>query len=308
MNRISIRELEHRCQKPDHRRLGNWMARRIGRPVALRITWVVAPWGVSANLATLVAWATGVATAVAFGWGSIWGWVLGAVLLQLWYLLDHVDGQLARLQGTTSLDGTQLDYLMHHTVNLIVPLGIGWGLFVCGGEPLWAAGGLLWGIATLLITLHHDARYKAFVQRLKRVRGRLEVCGGGGARPEPTPPVPRGPLRLAAWAARKACEIHVVLNLLALIALGQLLAGDGRLLAGRLYLAAMAPIAAAVACWTLVRSHREDSAEREFAAWYRLPMGCELTYCDGWWSVQTAEDREAVSDGGQCDVDPRESS
>ena len=56
MPTITLREFSRRCQKPDHDRIGNWMARRISRPLALRITWVLAPWGVSANTATLAAW------------------------------------------------------------------------------------------------------------------------------------------------------------------------------------------------------------------------------------------------------------
>jgi hypothetical protein len=367
MKRIPLAELERRCQKPDHRRLGNWMARRISRPAALRITRVVAPWGISANLATLVAWATGAAAAAAFAWGTVWGWVLGGALLELWYLLDHVDGQLARLRGTASLDGVQLDYLMHHTINLLVPLGVGCGLFAATAQPLWAAGGLLWAVSSLLITLHHDARYKAFIQRLKCVRGQLHVHGGGGlggwwsagtdakrwsrrpqqvrlgarsarpqppdldqearlgarsarpqpphpdqqarlgarsARPQPParprppaqphaparPQPPGRPLRLLAWTARKACEIHVVLNVLALIAVGQLLAGDWELLTGRVYLALIVPTAAAVAAWTIFRSQQRGSAEREFAAWFRVPPGHELVFCEGWWTVQPAQD------------------
>jgi hypothetical protein len=195
MHRTSLTELESQCQKPDHRRVGNWMARRISRPMALRVTRVVAPWGVSANAATLAAWGCGVAAAAAFGGGTVWGWLIGAVLLQAWYLLDHVDGQLARLRGTASLDGVQLDYLMHHTVNLLVPLGVGFGLFAREAEPLWLVGGLIWGGSLLLVTLQHDARYKAFTRRLKRVRGPLLVHGGGGGRPIPQPPVPRHPLR-----------------------------------------------------------------------------------------------------------------
>ncbi len=289
MKRPALGDLEQRCQKPDHRRLGNWMARRISRPAALRITRIVAPWGVSANMATLAAWTCGVAAAVAFGWGNAWGWMLGAGLLQLWYLLDHVDGQLARLRGTASLDGVQLDYLMHHTVNLLVPLGIGVGLFARTTEPLWAAGGLLWGIASLLITLHHDARYKGFFQRLKRVRGQLHVLGGGGGVPKPQPPAPRHPLRLAAWTARKACEMHVVANLLAIIALGQVLGGDSGLLTGRVYLAMMAMAATMVAGWTIARSQRSETAEREFAAWFQAPPDHELIFADGWWHVQPAK-------------------
>jgi hypothetical protein len=291
MNRLPLSELEHRCQKPDHRRLGNWMARHVSRPAALRITRVVAPWGVSANTVTLAAWGCGAAGAAALAWGTICGWIVGAVLLQLWYLLDHVDGQLARLRGTASLDGVQLDYLMHHTINLLVPLGIGCGLLVRTAEPLYVAAGLLWGMALLLITLRHDARYKAFARRLKRVRGRLQVVGGGGGRPEPQPPVPRR-LRLVPWAARKACEIHVVVNVVTVIAFGQWLLDDIGLLTTTVYLGAMTPTACAVAVWTIARSQHNGSAEREFAVWYRVPPGHEMVSVAGWWNVRPAEDGE----------------
>ncbi len=265
------------------------MARRVSRPAALRIVWVIAPWGVSANLATLSAWGCGIAAAAALGWGTVGGWVLAAAMLQLYYLLDHVDGQLARLHGTASLDGVQLDYLMHHTIHLLVPTGAGWGLFARTAEPLWMLAGLLLGLALLLITMQHDARYKAIFKRLKRVRGRLEVVGGGGGRPEPQPAVPRRPLRLAAWTARKSCEMHVIINLLALIALVQLAAADSHLTLARIWLALAAPTAAAVAAWALVRSQRTGSAEREFAQWCRTPQKHELRYVDGWWIVELPE-------------------
>jgi len=306
MSRLSIPDLERRCQKPDHRRVGNWMARRIARPAALRITRVVAPLGVTANAATLAAWGAGLGAAAALGWGTPGGWLLGAAMLQLWYLLDHVDGQLARLRGTASLDGVQLDYLMHHTLNLLVPVGAGWGLFVARAEPLWAAAGLLWGLATLVITLQHDARYKAFVQRLKRLRGRLEVVGGGGARPQAQPPLPRNALRLAARLGRKACEMHVVMNLVTAIAAAQLLIGDQDLLFGAVYLATMAPLSAGVAVWDIVGSQHCQAAEHEFAAWYRVPPGKELSFRDGWWIAQDMQDGQ-LGDEPHYPAGPRSS-
>jgi len=308
MQRIRLAELQRRCQKPDHRRLGNWFARRVSRPVALRITYVVAPWGVSANVATLSAWACGVAAAVVFGWGTIWAWVLAAGLMQLWYLLDHVDGQLARLHGTASLDGVQLDYLMHHTVNLLVPLGVGFGLFVQSCEPFWLMAGTAWGVSLLLIALQHDARYKAFIKRLKRLRGELRVRGGGGGRPEAQPPVPRLPWSLAAWTMRKACETHVIMNLLALLVVSQLLLGDTQLLAGRVYVGLMAPLALLVAVCTIARSQRNQSAEREFAAWYRVGPGDELTFANGWWTARPSEDGETGEFAGDQPATPGQSS
>jgi len=286
MIRASLAELEPRCQKPDHRRVGNWMARRISRPLALRVTWLVAPWGVSADVITLLAWLCGLVAAGSLACGGLHGWLIAAGLLQAWYLLDHVDGQLARYRGTASLDGVQLDYLMHHTLNLLVPLGAGYGLV--GWK--WQLCGLAWGLALLCLGLSHDTRYKAFVQRLKRVHGELLVAGGAGARPHKPAGPPRSGLQLAKWAARKSCEIHVVMNFISLVALGQWLARDQLLWAGRTYVLLSAILSAVVVVTAIVRANRQQAAEQEFAAWYRVPEGHDLVFDQGWWHVRNEQE------------------
>ncbi len=292
MKRMSLAEFEQRCQKPDHRRIGNWMARRLIRPAALRVTWVVAPWGVSANAATWTAWGFGVAAAATFATGHSTGWALGALLLQIWYLLDHVDGQLARYHGTASLDGVQLDYLMHHSVNVLVALGVGWGLFVNSGNAIWMLCGVAWAMALLLLSVHHDARYKAFNQRLKRLRGTLHVHGGAGGRPQSQPPIPRSWFRRVAWAARKLSEMHVIMNVLTLVAFVSLAIGDTSLLLSQSYVAVATSLALGTAIWTIIQSQSKQSAEEEFAAWYRVPSGQSLVFCDGWWICEEPQTQQ----------------
>lgn len=286
MTRPTLAELERRCQKPDHRRIGNWMARRVARPLALRITWVLLPAGVSAHAATLIAWLTGLCAVAAFAWGGPRGWLAGALLLQAWYVLDHVDGQLARFHGTASLDGVQLDYLMHHSLNLLLPIGVGSGLAIALVDPLWALCGLVWGLALLLIGLIHDARYKAFIQRLKRVQGELIVVGGGGARPQPQPPAPRHPLKLLAWLTRKACEMHVIMNVLLALAVARIVWPDSTAPLTSGYLAGMAIVSILFAAALLGRSLRQQDAEQEFARWFTVAPGYALAFRNGWWVVE----------------------
>lgn len=293
MTRISLSELERRCQKPDHRRIGNWMARRVTRPAALRITWVIAPYGVTAHATTLCAWCVGIAAAAQFAVGTPFAWLSAAICLQFWYLLDHVDGQLARLHGTSSLDGVQLDYLMHHTLNLLVPLGLGYGTARASQHEIWLGAGLAWGISALVLGLLHDTRYKAFVQRLKRVQGELRVIGGGGARPSAQPSVPRSPRRLVGWTLQKHCEPHVVMNLATCAALAVWLFQDTRLVTGGILVAAMAIANTITAIAKLTRSMKKQTAETEFAAWFQPQEGAELTFQDGWWSVSETRKPEA---------------
>jgi hypothetical protein len=282
---MSLAELEASCQKLEHRRLGNWMARHVSRPMALRVTQVLAPCGMGANAATLCAWLCALVAAVSFAHGKVWSFVVGAVLLQTWYLLDHVDGQLARLRRTESLDGVSLDYLMHHTVNLLLPLGVSHGLFVATFNPLWLWLGVAWAGSLVVLGLIHDVRYKAFFQRLKRVEGDLVLIGGGGGRPQPAPNPPRSPLRLAAWLMAKSCEMHVIMNALALTALLQLLAGDTRLVIGRTLVLLLTINALIVVFRRVHVLFARQSAEHEFASWFRPPEGHSVVFEQGWWRV-----------------------
>ena len=283
--RPTLAELERRCQKPDHRLIGSWMARRVARPSALRITWLIAPYGVSAHAVTLLAWGVGLAAAAQFGIGSPVAWLCGAITLQLWYLLDHVDGQLARWHGVASLDGVQLDYLMHHTLNLLVPLGLGYGASHVTNHELWLAAGLLWGVAALLNGLLHDARYKAFIQRLKRVRGELVVRGGSGSRPTMQPLMPRSPLRLAAWVVQKAAEPPVTLNLITCVAATIWLLPATSHFISCAFIGAMCVANSATMLARLWKSQRAGAAETEFAAWFAPPADSSLEFRDGWWHV-----------------------
>ena len=314
MTRLSLAELETRCQKPDHRGSGNWMARRISRPAALRITWIVHPWGISAHAMTVLALVCAIAAAAAFARGDVSGWLAGAALLQLWYLLDHVDGQLARLHGAATLDGMQLDYLMHHVVNLLIPWGVGVGVMQTTDAAGWMVLGLIWSLGLLLLGLANDTRYKAFVGRLKQLDGPLLVIPGEKPKSSFAPAGSPGPcarpldagqaghkgrdylalsrtnaLVCSVHAARKFCEIHVVMNSLAAIALVQF--AIGKIALGQWYLAVAAPLAVATAVATLARDIQRGAAEQEFAQWYRAgrqrprgalpPPPCPPTPCGG---------------------------
>jgi len=285
MSRPSLAELSDRCQKPNHRRVGNWVARRITRPAALPITWLMLPSGISAHAVTLIALGCGMAAAAALAWGTSTGWLTAAIFLQLWYLLDHVDGQVARYRGTDSLDGVQLDYLMHHTINLLVPLGAGFGAFVRSGEPWWLFAGLAWGLGQLVSGLFDDTRYKAFICRLKSLDGELQVVGAGSreiTRPTRLSP---NPLKRLVWLARKLSEPHVMMHVLLAVAITQLMLADKSLTVGRLYLAFMAVISSVLAPARIFRSIQRQEAETEFKAWYQLPNDCELEVGKTGWRV-----------------------
>lgn len=279
-----------RCLKPDPHRLGTWTARRWGRPLALRVTRVVAPWGFSANSATIAACLVAFLACIAFCMGELSGLTVGCMLLHVWYLLDHVDGQLARLQGTASLDGTALDYLMHHGVQLFVPQAVCFGLFCNTAVTVWLFAGAAWGGGALMLGLRHDVRYKAFIQRLKLLHGELRLVGGGGGRPEPAKLPGRAWLQVFRWCLMKCYETHIVLMSLSVIVAAAWAMDGAWAPALSAYVAAMALPAPCVALYLVARTIRQGDAEREFAAWFRVPDDSALELRDGWWYVAPIED------------------
>jgi phosphatidylglycerophosphate synthase len=90
-------------------------------------------------LAGLVAWLT---------LPGSWGLWLGVIGVELAYIMDCVDGQLARVTGRTSIIGGELDFLMDElkAVLLIGALTVRWSLFDGGGTEAFIVG-----IATLAV-------------------------------------------------------------------------------------------------------------------------------------------------------------
>jgi len=76
-----------------------------------------------------VAWILlGLAADVGVGFSQYWIRVTAAAIFQLSYILDYVDGEVARLQGRTSKRGLFLDLSGHCLIKTGVFLGIGYRL------------------------------------------------------------------------------------------------------------------------------------------------------------------------------------
>src|SRR5262245_41861520 len=102
--------------------------------------------------------------------------------------------------------------------------------------------------------------------------------------------------------------MHVIMNVLSLLAIVQWLLGDWRLHLGQMYVCVTAVVAMFVAVATVVRSIRSQSAEHEFRLWYRVPDGHELVFDSGWWKVQPAQDGTSAGTGQPAVAQATESS
>ena len=267
--RPTLADLRVVVHKQHHRTIGNALARRFGRPSAVYGTWLAVRLGLSAHAVTALALLASLAGAAAIGSGDRWGFVAGVGLAWLGFWLDHVDGQVARWRGTSSLDGVYLDYLMHHVANLALGFCLGFGLARRSGDPNWAIAGALIALGWATLSLHNDCRYKAFFQRLKAASGSFRVDGGAGGKPAPPMGWPRrGPGALT-YPAFKLCEGHVVLvGLLGLAGLAAV-APAAWVEAWRWSTRGMMVLAPTLAALRVARSIRAGASEAEFARWFR---------------------------------------
>ena len=266
--RPTLAELRAKAHKERHREIGNWLARRVGRPAAIYGTWLAVRLGVSANQVTSLALTVNLLAAIGIGSGTRWGFVVGVALLHLGFWLDHVDGQVARFLATSSLDGVYFDYMMHHAAGLGLGFALGHGLTRHSGDSNWSIAGFAIAFGWIGLSLHNDCRYKAFFQQLKRETRTGRVQGGGGSRPSPPTPWPRRGMGLISWPLYKLCEPQIVLLVLtgnaALMAISDRL---GFLAWGStaVIFAALAPPLAVARVW---RSIRRGALKSEFTAWF----------------------------------------
>ena len=114
--------------------------------------------GFTPNQITTLSVLIGFVAAAAFATGERWGLVAGAVLLQIAFTTDCVDGQLARYTRTFSKLGAWLDSIFDRTKEYAVFGGLAVGASQAG-DPVW----LLAGMALTLQTVRHamDFSYAA---------------------------------------------------------------------------------------------------------------------------------------------------
>jgi phosphatidylglycerophosphate synthase len=93
------------------------------------------------TLLTLVVFAAGAAMLALWpGWRAL---VIAASVVELSYVLDCVDGQLARLKGTSSPVGAHLDFLMDELKAFLLIAAVGIRLWLASGQDRWLVEGLL---------------------------------------------------------------------------------------------------------------------------------------------------------------------
>ena len=130
----SIKELRKICQ-PEYEEVKNILLyriyRRFFRIFSIYITRTLLSFNVSANLVSIFGLISGVIGSLFLYFGEF---LIGSIILQLWLLVDTLDGEVARYYARKKpknylVKGEFLDLNFHHLIHFFVFLGLSLGLY-----------------------------------------------------------------------------------------------------------------------------------------------------------------------------------
>jgi phosphatidylglycerophosphate synthase len=118
------------------------------RRISIRITWLLLHTRLSANGVTLLGIGIGLAGALLLAWNEFWPLVAGLFLLQLSFVVDYSDGEVARYRaherGTvTDAGGAYLDWIGHYYVPALAIGALAYGVFLESGHDWLLAAALV---------------------------------------------------------------------------------------------------------------------------------------------------------------------
>ena len=116
------------------------------RPISIWFTWFFVRTPLSANHVTIIQEIFGIIGAILFVYGRF---VLGAIFLQLGFIMDNSDGEVARWKNQQSESGKFLDLIGHMVVIPFYFFGLGLGLYLLYGDVITLIAGFLAGLFSL---------------------------------------------------------------------------------------------------------------------------------------------------------------
>ncbi|MEU6658019.1 CDP-alcohol phosphatidyltransferase family protein [Streptomyces sp. NPDC046821] len=193
MQKPSVAELRpvvHPAGVKDRRSGEHWGGRLYMREISLRVDRHLVNTKVTPNQLTYLMTVCGVLAAPALLVPGVWGAVLGVVAVQLYLLLDCVDGEIARWRKQYSLAGVWMDRVGAYLTDAAVLVGLGlraadlWGTGRI--DWLWAFLGTLAALGAILIKAETDlvglARAASGKEQVKEAASEMRSSGMALAR------------------------------------------------------------------------------------------------------------------------------
>lgn len=143
------------------------------RPVSVYVSWIAVRLGISSNAVTAVSCMFAIAGSVVLLWPGTTTLLLSVILMQLFFLLDHVDGEVSRFRNHVNpgwaddRSGSYFDRLVHYYQSPSFFFCLGAGIAVQEGDVLWAFLGMLSAIGGSGFP-RFTAAYEMLVTMLRR--------------------------------------------------------------------------------------------------------------------------------------------
>ncbi|HKP93573.1 MAG TPA: CDP-alcohol phosphatidyltransferase family protein [Chthoniobacterales bacterium] len=127
-NGDQIDEVERRFLRGSGKSQDGFVSRYLNRPISREVTRLLLRFSATPNAWTWLIFPIPVVAALVIAGGTYWSFVWGLILYQVFSILDGCDGEIARAKFMESERGRQLDDLFDVLSNVLLALGLGFGL------------------------------------------------------------------------------------------------------------------------------------------------------------------------------------
>ncbi len=147
------------------------------RTISIRITWLLLHTRVSANQVSWTMIALGTLAGGLVAIENLSTGLAACLVLYLSFLLDKVDGEIARYRGTESWSGAYLDWLYHRLVPGLFHIGLLFRVYLRHPSSGLLCLAFLWGTILLLRRENAQVAHNLY----PRKRAAVEGAGGTGS-------------------------------------------------------------------------------------------------------------------------------
>jgi phosphatidylglycerophosphate synthase len=152
VSQVTLGELKQLCRKGA--RDPFWISNIFWRPFSIYVSWLAIRLGIRANAITLTSCLFALASSFVLLTPSDVSFVVSVVCMQVFFLLDHVDGEVARFDGrnrppgTLNRAGSYFDRLVHYFQGPTFFACLGIGFAVAEQQLWWAVLGIIASIGS----------------------------------------------------------------------------------------------------------------------------------------------------------------
>jgi phosphatidylglycerophosphate synthase len=205
----NIKELREICQK-EMAGFDTWQDKLVCRRFSIYFTWLFLHTRINAMQATWIFLFLGFIPGLFFAYGRF---LVGAILLQCWYIFDGVDGEIARYRKQTSFTGAYFDSIIHYIIHPYIFICIGFGVYSRFQKMEFLLLGVSSAISIMLISILYDMKNSTLFDygRIKEfaVRQQEEKTENSFS------------FKSVFSSLHKLCTYPSIMNIITIVALGQ---------------------------------------------------------------------------------------